>query len=136
MDVIQSYKEAGVQLQTDARYKELAAARDAYMQDAALQDKLGEFNLVRLDLSNEMEKGDRDNERVQQLNKRLNSLYDDIMSDKKMVAYNEAKENIRGLINHIQAILSAAVEGEDPMLVEEPVASCGADGCASCSGCG
>ena len=50
-----------------------------------------------------------------------------------MVAYNEAKNEVDQLMQYINAILVTAVNGGDPMTVEEP-SSCGGD-CAGCSGC-
>ncbi len=58
------------------------------------------------------------------------------MTNPSMLAYNEAKQNIRGLVNHINAIVTAAVDGEDPDDVAEPTECCGEDGCATCAGCG
>ena len=46
----------------------------------------------------------------------------------------EAKTAVEGMINHINSIVNTAVEGGDPMLVEEPSASC-TGSCSSCSGC-
>lgn len=137
MDAIIKFKEAAKELQNDPKYLQLAAARKANDEDEALQGKIGEFNLVRLDLNNEIEKDDRDEDRVTQLNQQVNTLYNEIMTNRNMLAYNEAKQGMEGFLNYVNAILNAAIDGDDPMLVAEPVESgCGEDGCASCSGCG
>lgn len=135
MDAIAMFKEAAVALQKDPRYQKLADARQKNDDDEELQNMIGEFNLVRLDLNNEMEKDDRDDERVKELDTKINHLYNGIMTSPSMLAYNEAKQEIKGLVSHINAIVAAAVDGDDPMLVTEPVEGCGPDGCASCSGC-
>ncbi len=136
MDTITQFKEAAKALQQDARYLQLAAARQNNDNNEALQNMIGQFNLVRLDLNNEMEKPERDDQRVKELDEQINELYNNIMTSPSMLAYNEAKQNIRGLVNHINAIVTAAVDGEDPDGVEEPAESCGEGGCASCEGCG
>lgn len=136
MDAIAKFKEAAMALQQDERYLKLAAARKANDDDETLQNMIGEFNLVRLDLNNEIEKEDRDDARVTELNEKINQLYNGIMNSETMLAYNDAKQEMRPLVNHINAIVTAAVDGDDPMLVAEPVEGCGEDGCASCSGCG
>lgn len=137
MDTITSFKQAACALQQDERYLRLAAARKANDEDSQLQDKIGEFNLVRLDLNNEIQKDERDDARVTELNTRINELYSSIMGNPNMVAYNEAKQDIQELINYVNIIINAAVDGDDPMQVEEPVAGgCGEGGCASCAGCG
>lgn len=135
MDAIAMFKEAAVALQKDPRYQKLAAARQQNDDDEELQNMIGEFNLVRLDLNNEMEKDDRDDGRIAELDTKINHLYNGIMTSPSMLAYNEAKQEIKGLVSHINAIVAAAVDGDDPMLVTEPVEGCGPDGCASCSGC-
>ena len=136
MDAINLFKQAAKALQEDERYKVLEAARQANDNDEALQEMIGEFNLVRLDLNNEMDKEERDEDKVSRLNTRINELYNGIMTRDTMLAYNDAKQNIKGLVSYINSIVAAAVDGDDPMLVTEPVEGCGPDGCASCSGCG
>lgn len=136
MDVIQSFKQAAKELQQDERFIRLEATRTANDNDTALQDLIGEFNLVRMDVNNEVEKEERDDERIAQLNTRVNELYGAIMSNPNMVAYNEAKQEIQGLMNYIDLIINTAVDGEDPMAVQEPSSGCGEGGCASCAGCG
>ena len=91
MDAIDLFKKAAVALQTDERYLALAAARKANDENEALQDMIGEFNLARMDLSNEIAKDERDDGRVANLNEKVNDLYSRIMSSEGMVAYNAAK---------------------------------------------
>lgn len=137
MDAIQMFKEAAKEMQNDERYKKLDAARRANDEDTDLQNEIGEFNLVRLDLNNEMEKGEKDEKKLGELNTRINELYNNVMTNPNMLAYNEAQQEMKGLISYINAIISAAVDGDDPLLVQEPVAGgCGEEGCSSCSGCG
>ena len=136
MDVIALFKEASKVLQQDERYLALAKTRKQNDEDEALQAMIGEFNLVRLDLNNEMEKEERNNERLAELDAKINQLYNGIMTSPSMLAYNEAKQDMEGLVNYINAIVSAAVDGEDPMLVTEPVSGCGTEDCSCCSGCG
>ena len=55
------------------------------------------------------------------------------MNNESMQAYNEAKNEMDSLMQYINAILTTAVNGGDPMTVEEP-SSCSGD-CSGCSGC-
>ena len=75
----------------------------------------------------------QDADRIAELNDKVRKIYGDIMSNESMVAYNEAKNEVDQLMQYINAILVTAVNGGDPMTVEEP-SSCGGD-CAGCSGC-
>ena len=134
MDCIELFKRAAQALKTDERYLALDNARRATDEDPNLQSMIGEFNLARMDLNNEIGKSDRDDSRISMLNEKINALYAQIMSDKKMVAYNDAKQGCEVLINHIDAIINTAMNGGDPMTVEEPSAEC-TGSCATCGGC-
>lgn len=135
MDAILNFKEAAKALQSDDRYLALAAARTANDEDASLQDKIGQFNLVRLELNNEMSQDEKDESKISKLNEEINQLYAAIMSNSNMIAYNKAKDDIEKFMEYVNAILNAAIDGQDPMLVEEPTPhDCGGS-CSSCSGC-
>lgn len=133
MDSIFKFKEAAQIMQQSEQCLAYDAARKAYDADDNLQAKIGEFNLCRLDLNNEMSKEERDNEKIAELNEQTSRLYAEIMESASMVALNEAKENIEKLINHVNAIINTAIEGGDPMAVEEPQEECGGS-CGSCGG--
>ena len=95
---------------------------------------IGEFNLARLDLNNEISKDERDDAKVAELNAQVNELYSKIMSTGSMAAYNEAKAEAEALISYIDAIINTAMNGGDPMSVQQPEAGCSGS-CSSCSGC-
>ena len=134
MDPIELFKKAAVALQTDSRYLALDAARRASDADEELQAQIGEFNLARLDLNNEIGKDDRDDQKITELNDKVNTLYAAIMSSDSMVAYNEAKTEVESLIGYIDAIINTAMNGGDPMSVRPPEQGC-TGSCSSCGGC-
>ena len=113
MDCIDLFKRAAMALQTDPRYVILDQARKANDKDEELQNLIGEFNLARMDLNNEIGQ---------------------IMGNEGMVAYNEAKRECENLVNYIDAIINTAMNGGDPMTVQEPSASC-TGSCSTCGGC-
>ena len=57
-----------------------------------------------------------------------------IMADEGMAAYNEAKKDCENLVNYIDAIINTAMNGGDPMTVQEPSTSC-TGSCSTCGGC-
>lgn len=134
MDCIELFKKAAAAMQTDPRLLALTNAQKACDEDQILQELIGQFNLLRIDLNEEIGKSERDNQKIAELNEKVGKVYQEIMETPAMVAYNEAKTAVEGMINHINAIVNTAVEGGDPMLVEEPSASC-TGSCSSCSGC-
>ena len=134
MDCIELFKKAAAAMQTDPRLLALTTAQKACDEDQALQELIGQFNLLRIDMNEEIGKSERDNQKVAELNEKVSKVYNQIMETPAMVAYNEAKTAVEGMINHINAIVNTAAQGGDPMLVEEPSASC-TGSCSSCSGC-
>jgi cell fate (sporulation/competence/biofilm development) regulator YlbF (YheA/YmcA/DUF963 family) len=134
MDCIELFKRAAMAMQTDPRYLALDSARKATDDDKELQDMIGEFNLARMDLNNEIAKDVRSDARVAELNTKVNDLYGKIMADEGMVAYNEAKKDCEAMISHIDAIINTAMNGGDPMTVEEPSSGC-TGSCSTCGGC-
>ena len=135
MDCIDLFKRAAMALQTDSRYLALDQARKMNDSDEELQNMIGEFNLARMDLNNEIGKSERNDARIAELNEKVNTLYGQIMNDEEMIAYNEAKRECEALVNYIDAIINAAMNGGDPMAVQEPSASC-TGSCSTCGGCG
>ena len=114
MDCIDLFKRAAVALQTDPRYLALDQARKANDNDENLQNLIGEFNLARMDLNNEIGKSERDDARITELNEKVNNLYGQIMGDEGMTAYNEAKRECENLVNYIDAIINTARERRRP----------------------
>ena len=133
MDIIDQVRALALELQKDERYLVLEHARRMDDADEELQQQIGEFNLARIDLNNEVSKQEKNAERITELNEKIQSIYTDVMNNESMQAYNEAKTEMDNLMQYINAILTTAVNGGDPMTVEEP-SSCGGD-CSGCSGC-
>ena len=73
MDCIDLFKRAAVALQTDSRYLVLDQTRKANDKDEELQNLIGEFNLARMDLNNEIGKSERNDARIAELNEKVNS---------------------------------------------------------------
>ena len=135
MDCIDLFKKAAAALQTDPRYLELDAARRQNDADEELQNLIGEFNLARLDLDNETRKRDLNTERVAALNQKVDDLYTQIMAHEGMVRYNAAKSECEVLVAHIDAIINTAMNGGDPMTVQQPPAGGCTGSCSTCAGC-
>ena len=133
MDIIDQVRALALELQKDERYLVLENARRMNDADEELQQQIGEFNLARIDLNNEVSKQEKNAERITELNEKIQSIYTDVMNNESMQAYNEAKTEMDNLMQYINVILTTAVNGGDPMTVEEP-SSCGGD-CSGCSGC-
>ncbi len=130
--IIDMTRALGRAIQMDERYKRLDACRRMTEGNAALQELIGSYNVTRMNLDRELSKDNADSGKIADLNGELQRMYDEIMSDEGMAGFNEAREEINGLMNFINAILTAAVTGEDPDAVAEPSACTGS--CESCGG--
>ena len=133
MDIIALAREIGKALQQDEKYLALEAARKESDSDAALQELIGEFNLKRMAINNEVQKDDRSEEKLKELNDDLRHTYAQIMMNENMTRYNEAKTEVDNLVQRITTIIAMSAEGEDPETCDIE-ASCSGN-CASCGGC-
>ena len=134
-DAIKMFKEAAAQMQREETFVAMMGTLKKNDEDEVLQSLIGDFNLARIDLNAELSKSeDKDPEKINELNTRVGQLYNDIMANESMIAYNEAKAEMEQLVEYVNAIINTAVNGGDPMTVEQPQAGCSGS-CASCAGC-
>jgi len=134
-DIIYEFKLLAKKLQQDDRVIYLEQAKKMNDMDQELQELIGKFNLVQFNYRTESVKEDRDEAKLEQLNSELIDLYGQIMENDSMKEYNECKTEVDRLTQHIQAIITSALNGGDPMLVELPEGGCSGS-CSTCSGCG
>lgn len=133
MDVIAMARELGAALQQSDEYTAYNVAKNAADGDEVLQEMIGEFNLKKLSLSTEVQKEEKDQEKLAALNEEVRAIYAKIMAHPTMAAYNTTKSELDRLLNFLQQILVYSANGEDPATIEEET-SCGGD-CSGCSGC-
>ena len=133
-DFITEFKKLCVQLQKEDIIVYLNQAKDMMDKDQELQEMIGKFNLTKYQLNAEMAKPDGDSEKMNQLDLELNKVYDEIMANEFMIAFSEASDEVDHLTKYIQAIITATVNGGDPMTVELPAGGCSGS-CSTCSGC-
>ena len=121
------------QLQADPRCEAVMAATQAADADDTLQTLISEFNLKRIAINTEESKEDSDPAKLRQLNEELRSAYAAVMAHEKMMAYNEAKNELDMLVNKMIFAINLAVQGQDPNLAAQE-SSCSGN-CGSCGGC-
>lgn len=132
MNVIEAARNLGKILQQDEAYIAYAKALLDSEKDEELQNKIGNFNITKMNLDSELSKDEKDDEKVKELNAALRSAYDEIMSNPKMVAFNEAKGAVDTMLSQINTIIMMSVQGADPETCE--INACAGD-CSSCGGC-
>lgn len=133
MGIIEATRNLGVEIQKDERFIRFIKAKLANDNDETLQNQIGEFNTVRMNLDREMNTETQDEDKIRELNEKLREIYTAVMSSKTMLEYNTAKAEVDAMLNDINSIIMQCVEGEDPMTAEPHAACTGS--CSSCSGC-
>ncbi len=133
MGIIEATRNLGVEIQKDERFIRFIKAKLANDNDEALQNQIGEFNTIRMNLDREMNAETQDEEKIRELNEKLREIYTAVMSSKTMLEYNTAKADVDAMLNDINSIIMQCVEGEDPMTAEPHTACTGS--CSTCGGC-
>ncbi|MBQ3816833.1 MAG: YlbF family regulator [Clostridia bacterium] len=133
MDVIEITRKLGAAIQQDERYIRYAKAKLANDNDENLQKAIGEFNIARMNLENEVSNDNKNDEKIKELNEKLREIYGNIMSSSGMVEYNTAKAEVDSMLNEINGLISLCVEGEDPETCQVPHGCSGS--CSTCGGC-
>lgn len=133
MDMIALARQLGHAIQEHEAYIRLEQAKIANDNDTELQAQIGEFNLKRMQLNEEASKTQADEDKISALNSELMAIYNQVMENENMKAYNDAKQEVDAFMNHINAIIVGAVNGENPDDIE---LSSGCSGsCSTCGGC-
>ena len=133
MGIIEATRNLGVEIQKDERFIRFIKAKLANDNDETLQNQIGEFNTVRMNLDREMNAETQDENKIKELNEKLREIYTAVMSSKTMLEYNTAKAEVDTMLNDINSIIMQCVEGEDPMTAEPHTACTGS--CSTCGGC-
>lgn len=133
MDILGLARAMGKAIQSDEKYKTLSEASANCDNDKELQDEIGKFNLKRVEINQLAADAEKNKEKLVALDEELRTIYEDIMANPNMTAFNNAKNEMDTLMNQVNQILVASVNGEDPDTYE-PQTGCSGS-CSSCSGC-
>ena len=135
MDIIEKARELGKLIQQEESYIALQIAQAEADADMELQNLIGDFNMKRMSINNEASKKDKDSDKLALLNSQMREDYSKIMSNKNMIAYNEAKDAFDMVANRVLAIVQQSAEGADPETADYSTSSCSGS-CSTCGGCG
>ena len=131
-ELVEKARELGVAIQDTDEFTAFIVAKTAADKSETLQDKLGQFNLKKLDLNRAIVADEKDAEKIAELNGEVKKLYEEIVSDPLMIAYSTTKDELDGVVRFILQIIQGSADGENPYEIEEQ--SCGGDSSA-CGGC-
>ncbi|MBE6760972.1 MAG: YlbF family regulator [Ruminococcaceae bacterium] len=133
MDIIEMTRKLGVEIQQQEVFKNYIKAKAANDNDVELQDMIGQFNVIRMQLDQALSADEKDGDKVKELNAQLKDTYTAIMGRETMMNYNIAKGELDVLVNQINAIIEHTLDGDDPMTCD--IASNCTGSCSTCSGC-
>ena len=134
MDVIKAARNLGAAMQEDERFIEYAKTKLALDSNEELQDLVGKFNVARMNIERLGEQEERDEEKFREANLELREIYDSIMNNETMKAYNDAKLGVDKMLADVMAIIQMCSEGADPETCEIPEGGC-TGSCSTCAGC-
>ena len=83
-ELVEKARELGVAIQDTDEFTAFIVAKTAADKSEKLQDKLGQFNLKKLDLNRAIIAEEKDNEKIAELNGEVKNLYEAIVSDPLM----------------------------------------------------
>ena len=132
-NIIEKARELAKLIQADPSYKALNDAREKNDNDAELQDLIGKFNLKRIELNQAMSESERDQDKINAADAELKEIYQKIMTNENMIAYDKATNELSLIVNKVSRIISGAANGEDPDTIDTEASCTGS--CSSCSGC-
>lgn len=133
MDIIKMARELGKAIQQDERYTAYMAAKDANDKDEELQKLIGDFNLKRMNINQEMSNPEKSEERLKKLDEELKEIYAQIMGNDGMIAFNTAQNELEQLIGDVNQIITMCANGEDPDTCQVQHGCSGS--CSTCGGC-
>ena len=125
MDIFELAAELGKALKEDEKLKRLDAAKKAYENEPELQRMLVEYEVQQKALQGEIVREERDTLFIDTIQKRIDTLYHDIMEHPVFAELNEAQADVNELMNAVNNTITYNITGEMP--------SCTHD-CSTCGG--
>lgn len=125
MEIMELAAMLGKEIKKDPRIIEMNKAQEAYENDTELQKQIMEYNAQSQALSMEYKKETQDAELIGMIEKRIHTLYQEIMQNEKMLAFNKAQDVVNAFMAEVNGEITYQITGERP---------CTHD-CSTCGGC-
>ena len=129
MDIFELAAELGKALKEDEKLVRLEKAKKGYESDPDLQKKMVEYEVQQKALQNEITKEERDTMFIDIIQKRIDTLYNEIMSHSVFVELNEVQAAVNELMNAVNNTITYNITGETPSSCTHNCSTCGG-GCA------
>ncbi|MCQ2353845.1 MAG: YlbF family regulator [Clostridia bacterium] len=129
-EIIAHASEIGKSIKESDLMKAYEAAEAAYLADTELQNMIREYGVQQEALAQESAQSVPNAFLTETIEKRLQSLYDEITSRKSAADFFETQEKVRALLTEVNEAIMKEVTGEDPHAHD----GCTHD-CSTCGGC-
>lgn len=125
MEIMELAAELGKRIKQDPRVAKMNEAAAAYEKNEVLTAKIAEYNAETAALTEEYKKAEKDGALIESIEKRINALYEEIVADPTLIAYNEASEAVNALMNEVNGEITFQITGERPCTHD--CSTCGSD---------
>lgn len=125
MTIFEIATELGNALKQDEKLVRLDAAKKVYEADKELQKMLLEYEVQQQALQYEITKEEKDTMLLDNIQSRINELYNTIMNHPAFVELNEAQAEVNELMNAVNNTITFAITGEAPSCTHN---------CSTCGG--
>ena len=135
MDIIKLTRQLGAAIQKDEAYINFHKAKETNDSDDELNALIDKIQLIHMSYQHEANKDDANEDKLADYDKDFTEVYQQVMANPNMKAYEQAKSELDAMMKQITGILTLCANGEDPATCEyQP--SCSGN-CSSCGGgCG
>lgn len=123
--ILEKAKELGTLMKDSEIVAKYNAAKSAFDADTEINDLVGQFNLARMNLTEQSQKEQTDPAHLKQLQEKTQSIYEQIMQKEAMKALDGANIALEDMIKQVNQILQNSISGGS---------TCTHD-CSSCAGC-
>ena len=127
MTIFELAAELGKALKNDEKMIRLENAKNAYEADTDLNKKMIEYEVQQKALQLEITREERDTLLVDNIQKRIDTLYREIMEHPVFMELNEAQAEVNELMNSVNQTIMTQITGEEP-------SGC-THNCSTCGGC-
>lgn len=138
MELEKLARQLGAAIQQDKVYLDFQEAMKKNEEDTALNELMGKIKLLQMSYQHEASQEAPDEKKLEQYSKEFQGLYEQVITNENMKAFEEARQAVDEMMNYLTGILALCVNGEDPETCDPHAHAhdheCGGE-CSSCGGC-
>lgn len=138
MELEKLARQLGAAIQQDKVYLDFQEAMKKNEEDTALNELMGKIKLLQMSYQHESSQETPDEKKLEQYSKEFQGLYEQVITNENMKAFEEARQAVDEMMNYLTGILALCVNGEDPETCDPHAHAhdheCGGE-CSSCGGC-